>query len=244
MGDPHRKGVRKEVCRFVCNRFPSLFHRLSPSALWIHCPAALRVVPACLAALAGTVGLAVEARTQDLDSDRQALIALYNATDGEDWTNNENWLTDEPLGEWQGVTVIDGRVTGVNLVDNQLWGPIPPELGDLSSLEELDLSLNRLTGPIPPELGNLFTLGQLNLADNWLAGPIPPEIAYLRGNRSRQLAGGTDSPGDRQSLEPQVAESRRQLAGGTDSRRAGQPCHSHPPESLKQSTVCLWTSLL
>ena len=188
MRDPRRKGFREEMLRVVCNSLPSWFHRLSPSALWIHSPAVLRIVPACLAALAGTVGLAVEARTQDLDSDRQALIALYNAADGEDWTNNENWLSDEPLDQWQGVTVSDGRVTGVNLVDNQLWGPIPPELGDLSSLEELDLSLNRLTGPIPPELGNLFTLGQLNLADNWLAGPIPPEIGNLLSLRSLNLA--------------------------------------------------------
>jgi len=148
----------------------------------------LRVVPACLAALAGPVGLAVEARTQDLDSDKQSLIALYNVTDGANWTNNENWLTDEPLGEWQGVTVSDGRVTRVSLVDNQLWGSIPPELGDLSSLAQLNLSDNLLRDPIPPELGNLSNLGQLDLAGNWLEGPIPPEIGNLMSLRSLNLS--------------------------------------------------------
>ena len=179
MSDPHRKGFLEEVFRFVCNSLPALIYRLSPSALWIRCPAVLRVVPACLAALAGTVWLAVEARTQDLDSDRQALIALYNATDGADWTNNENWLTDAPLGEWHGVTVSDGRVTGVNLVNNQLRGRIPPELGDLSSLAQLSLSDNRLWGRIPPELGDLASLGQLNFSGNRLWGRIPPELGDL-----------------------------------------------------------------
>ena len=112
MRDPRRKRFREEEFRLACDSLPSFLYRLSPSALWIRCPAVLRVVPVCLAALAGIVGMAVEARTQDLDSDRQALIALYNATNGEYWSLNANWLTDEPLDEWQGVTVSDGRVTG------------------------------------------------------------------------------------------------------------------------------------
>ena len=36
-------------------------------------------------------------------SDRVALEALYRATGGDDWTDNTNWLSDEPLGEWYGV---------------------------------------------------------------------------------------------------------------------------------------------
>ena len=191
MRGPRRKALREEVFRLVCNSLPVLFFRLSPSALWIHCRAVLRVVPACLAALAGTVGLAVEARNQDLDSDRQALIALYNATNGEYWSFNANWLTDEPLGEWQGVTVGDGRVTGVNLVRNQLSGPIPSELGKLSSLAQLNLSDNHLSGPIPTELGNLLGLRLLNLSDNQLTGPIPPELIGLSNLEELWLAGNS-----------------------------------------------------
>ncbi len=41
-----------------------------------------------------------------------ALVALYESTDGPNWVNNENWLTDAPLGEWYGVdTDRDGRVS-------------------------------------------------------------------------------------------------------------------------------------
>ena len=37
------------------------------------------------------------------ETDREALVALYNATDGENWENSDNWLSGAPLGEWEGV---------------------------------------------------------------------------------------------------------------------------------------------
>ena len=71
--------------------------------------------------------------------DRAALVALYNATDGPNWVNNGNWLSDEPLGEWYGVTTDGGgRVTSIYLNTNQLIGEIPPELGSLSNLQRLE----------------------------------------------------------------------------------------------------------
>ena len=112
--------------------------------------------------------------------DRAALVALYEATDGPNWTRNGNWLTDAPLGEWNGVWVGDGgRVEGLYLPGNALTGPIPPELGGLDSLRTLWLSESALTGPIPPELGKLASLETLNLRSNELTGPIPPEIGGL-----------------------------------------------------------------
>ncbi len=98
---------------------------------------------------------------------RAALGALYEATDGPNWVNNGNWLTDAPLGEWYGVsTDALGRVRIVDLGQNNLRGPIPPELGDLGSLEWLWLWGNELMGPIPPELGNLASLERLSLWRN------------------------------------------------------------------------------
>ena len=122
--------------------------------------------------------------------DRAALAALYEATDGPNWTNNENWLTDAPLREWHGVWVGDGgRVKDLSLRFNELSGPIPPELGNLASLEWLSLSENALTGPIPPELGNLASPKTLSLGGNALSGPIPPELGNLASLKTLSLGG-------------------------------------------------------
>ena len=59
------------------------------------------------------------------DTDREALIALYNATDGENWKDNDNWLSDAPLSRWHGVTTDDdGNVTVLDLGRNNLSGEI------------------------------------------------------------------------------------------------------------------------
>ena len=116
-------------------------------------------------------------------SDRTILEALYKATDGPNWDNDENWLTDAPLGRWHGVeTDASGRV--VRLRVKGLAGPLPPELGGLAKLKRLDLGANRLTGPIPPELGDLADLEELNLGTNGLTGPIPPELSNLASLRA------------------------------------------------------------
>ena len=122
---------------------------------------------------------------------RLALVTLYEATDGPNWVDSENWLTDAPLGEWYGVSMDqDGRVVGLTLAGNYdrevgrwvghgLSGTIPPELGGLTHLQWLDLRGNNLTGEIPPELGGLANLEQLNLFRNDLTGEIPPELGGL-----------------------------------------------------------------
>ncbi len=116
----------------------------------------------------------------DVSPDRDALVALYNATDGPNWANNTNWLSDRPLDEWHGVvTNAEGRVTELLLSDNQLDGELPPELGNLSNLVGLALSYNGLNGEIPLELGRLSSLEWLSLSDNRLNGAIPSELGSL-----------------------------------------------------------------
>ena len=120
------------------------------------------------------------AATGSAQTDREALVAFYNATNGENWYNRHKWLSDAPLGEWYGVgTNDDGRVTSLNLGTNYLSGEIPPELGSLSNLIALDLGGNDLSGEIPPELGSLANLRTLELDENALSGEIPPELGNL-----------------------------------------------------------------
>ena len=112
-------------------------------------------------------------QVEAIASDRAALVALYNATDGPNWSTSDNWLSDRPLWDWEGVSTDDGRVTGVWLGGNDLSGSIPSELGKLTKLRRLYLDNNYLSGPIPTELGNLANLEELLLGGNELTGCIP-----------------------------------------------------------------------
>ena len=112
--------------------------------------------------------------------DREALIAFYNSTSGANWTEHTYWLTNAPVGHWQGVTTdSQGRVTELNLTSNRLKGEIPPELANLTNLKVLALGGNELTGPIPTWLGGLTNLEELYLWENELTGTIPAELGSL-----------------------------------------------------------------
>ena len=129
------------------------------------------------------IGLATEQTTVAvaIDQDKAVLIALYEATGGNNWDDNTNWLSSTyPLAQWYGVDTDDeGRVISLDLSDNDLAGPIPEALGQLDSLKVLDLFYDRLTGPIPEALGNLKNLQVLNISSTGLTGPIPETLGQL-----------------------------------------------------------------
>ena len=115
-----------------------------------------------------------------VNPDRAALATLYEATSGPDWVNNDNWLTDAPLGDWHGIDVDEaGRVERIYLSFNNLEGEIPPELGSLTKLRSLVLYVSRIEGEIPPQLGNLTELHLLNLSWSSIEGEVPPELGNL-----------------------------------------------------------------
>ena len=113
-------------------------------------------------------------------ADRDILQILFDATGGQDWSENDNWLTEAPLHQWHGVEADDqGNVVSIRLYDNDLMGEIPSELGSLSNLRSLWLPANNLVGEIPPELGDLSNLRYLVLWGNDLVGEIPSELGNL-----------------------------------------------------------------
>ncbi len=124
---------------------------------------------------------------QNNPADSLALVAIYNSTNGANWTNNSNWLTG-PIGTWSGVTIDGGRVTQLILGDtdatppqvgNNLVGTIPAEIGDLDALQYLTLAGNQLSGTIPVEIGSMTNLKYLLLFSNQLTGSIPSSIGDL-----------------------------------------------------------------
>ena len=156
---------------------------------------------------------------EDSVEDREVLVKLYDALDGENWTNNANWLNERPIREWYGVTNdASGRVNGLLLDGNELTGELPAELGSLSNLKRLELSNNKLTGEIPKELGSLSNLKWLELDNNNLTGEIPMELGSLSNLRvlglgSNQLTGEIPMElGDLSNLETLVI-SFSQLTG-------------------------------
>ena len=110
--------------------------------------------------------------------DSLALVALYNATDGPSWNNNENWLTG-PVNTWFGISVENNRVGNISLSENNLIGTLPAEIGLLDSLKNLVLWGNQLSGQIPSEIGNLSRLITLDLGINSFSGTIPAQIGQL-----------------------------------------------------------------
>ncbi len=91
------------------------------------------------------------------------------------------WGAETPLASWEGVVVdpVIGRITELRLQSKEIVGLIPPELGELSELRDLDLSYNGFFGTIPAQVSQLTELTRLHLGHNRLAGPIPTHLARL-----------------------------------------------------------------
>lgn len=87
------------------------------------------------------------------DNEREALIEFYKATNGDEWTRNDNWCSDKPVGEWYGVEIHSDEYNGevisfvgkLSLGNNNLNGEINNELKRLSKLTWLELHNNLLT---------------------------------------------------------------------------------------------------
>ncbi|THU62049.1 hypothetical protein C4D60_Mb01t01060 [Musa balbisiana] len=69
-------------------------------------------------------------------------------------------------------------LAGCNLV-----GPVPPDLGRISSLVNLDFAYNSLSGPIPESITELSSAVQIELYFNSLSGTLPRGLSNLTALR-------------------------------------------------------------
>ncbi len=130
--------------------------------------------------------------------DSLALVDLYNSTAGNSWINHTNWLTPAPASTWYGITTQNERVVYINMAYNNLSGPLPPSVGNLSYLNQLLLNDNQITGTIPSAITNWTNISTINLNNNQFSGNIPASLGnlftltdlYLNGN---QLTGSIPS---------------------------------------------------
>ena len=130
-------------------------------------------------------------------SDKEPLVAFYNAMGGDEWSNSDLWLSELHVGHWYGVRyfsredpvfspaggdagtrTVEG-VAGLEVNSNGLKGEIPPELGKLGSMSRVFMAGNQLIGEIPSQLGDLDNLTHLYLGGNQLSGEIPSELGKL-----------------------------------------------------------------
>ena len=81
----------------------------------------------------------------EIERERKALIAFYNALDGDHWENNTNWCSDRPVSDWFGIhTTYNGLVSEILLTSNGLNGTITSDMLAFRELRELYLENNPL----------------------------------------------------------------------------------------------------
>ena len=120
------------------------------------------------------------AQEEEIAKEREALIAFYHATNGDQWKNNTNWCSDKPVSEWYGLTIENGYVTQLNLAENNLSGYLPECIGELQHLTDISLWENyNLGGKLPAGLFSLENLKSLHIRICAIEGEISPDIKQL-----------------------------------------------------------------
>ncbi|XP_078434763.1 leucine-rich repeat protein kinase family protein isoform X2 [Wolffia australiana] len=76
-----------------------------------------------------------------------------------------------------GIPSMPRRIITVLLSKNSIDGEIPPQIGDLTRLQHLDLSYNLLRGNPPSSLFSLPNLSYLSLSSNMLGGSLSRKLA-------------------------------------------------------------------
>ena len=132
----------------------------------------------------------------EFEAERAALMAIFNALDGPNWESHGYWGTEAPVTRWQKVMCDEnGHVVSLNLNDPRIKGSLPPEIGNLPYLTDLNMGGPyvdcHFTGSLPEEIGNLSNLEWLYIArcEKLAPGPIPSWIGNLTKLKLIQIYG-------------------------------------------------------
>jgi RHS repeat-associated protein len=140
---------------------------------------AMQQVPQAMSLMMAPMAMTVVPQSQ-----RDALIAIYNSTDGDNWTGitpgsewKQNGVFTEDVEQWFGVSLdANGYVNVLSLGALNLSGNLPVEIGDLTELWSLNLRQNNLSGSLPTEIGQLLKLQYLYIYGNTFSGTVPSSI--------------------------------------------------------------------
>ncbi|PON65026.1 LRR domain containing protein [Parasponia andersonii] len=118
-------------------------------------------------------------------------------------------------------------LTEVLLLNNQLTGCLPYEIGFLKEAIVFDIGNNQLTGPLPSSLACLDKVEQLNFAGNFLYGMVPEVVCVLENLANFSLSDNYFiyvGPVCRGLIESGVLDVRRNCIPGLPNQRSIEEC--------------------
>jgi len=117
------------------------------------------------------IGALSISNAQVLEADSLILVELFETLDGPNWIDPENWL-DGPVSTWKGITVVDDRVTQVEIINQQVFGSFPNSIVNLDKLRTFEIRGGVVSGEIPENLTLLTELYRFIMSGTGLSGDI------------------------------------------------------------------------
>ncbi|KAH8934977.1 hypothetical protein BDL97_17G007800 [Sphagnum fallax] len=108
----------------------------------------------------------------------QGLLNAWNTTEA--LAGNWSLQSDPCWSQWHGVSCLQDSVVALRLSNSGIVGSLPPVIGSFVNLQYLELAGNpKLGGAIPEEIGNLTSLFELDLSNCSFSGWIPSCLGNL-----------------------------------------------------------------